>query len=291
VSGVLGLTGSANGTIAVTFEERCILAVVSDMFGAQGRHGLEEDLIDEIIALNTLTKANHRWLVIDAALGQQAREQAARFHEAIDIDGVIITKMDGTAKGGGALSAVAETGSGIVFIGSGETINDLERFDPDGFISRLLGMGDLRALIERAEEAMGDDEIDVNAMLKGKFTLRDMYKQLESIKKMGPLKQVMGMIPMGGLDMPDDALDVTSVKMERYKIVMDSMTDEELENPTLINSSRTNRIALGAGAKPEEVRELIKYYKTMQKTMKAMRGGMGGGKFNMQRMMKKFGGM
>jgi signal recognition particle subunit SRP54 len=118
-----------------------------------------------------------------------------------------------------------------------------------------------------------------------------MYKQLESIKKMGPLKQVMGMIPMGGLDMPDDALDVTSVKMERYKIVMDSMTDEELENPTLINSSRTNRIALGAGAKPEEVRELIKYYKTMQKTMKAMRGGMGGGKFNMQRMMKKFGGM
>ena len=257
----------------------------------QGRHGLEEDLIDEIIALNNLTKANHRWLVIDAALGQQAREQAARFHEAIDIDGVIITKMDGTAKGGGALSAVAETGSGIVFIGSGETINDLERFDPDGFISRLLGMGDLRALIERAEEAMGDDEIDVNAMLKGKFTLRDMYKQLESIKKMGPLKQVMGMIPMGGLDMPDDALDVTSVKMERYKIVMDSMTDEELENPTLINSSRTNRIALGAGAKPEEVRELIKYYKTMQKTMKAMRGGMGGGKFNMQRMMKKFGGM
>ena len=257
----------------------------------QGRHGLEDDLIDEIIALNNLTKANHRWLVIDAALGQQAREQAARFHEAIDIDGVIITKMDGTAKGGGALSAVAETGSGIVFIGSGETINDLERFDPDGFISRLLGMGDLRALIERAEEAMGDDEIDVNAMLKGKFTLRDMYKQLESIKKMGPLKQVMGMIPMGGLDMPDDALDVTSVKMERYKIVMDSMTDEELENPTLINSSRTNRIALGAGAKPEEVRELIKYYKTMQKTMKAMRGGMGGGKFNMQRMMKKFGGM
>ncbi len=257
----------------------------------QGRHGLENDLIAEIIALNTLTKADHRWLVIDAALGQQARDQAARFHEAIDIDGVIITKMDGTAKGGGALSAVAETGSGIVFIGNGETINDLERFDPDGFISRLLGMGDLRALIERAEEAMGDDEIDVNAMLKGKFTLRDMYKQLESIKKMGPLKQVMGMIPTGGFDMPDEALDVTSVKMERYKIVMDSMTDEELENPTLINSSRTNRIALGAGAKPEEVRELIKYYKTMQKTMKAMRGGMGGGKFNMQRMMKKFGGM
>jgi signal recognition particle subunit SRP54 len=102
----------------------------------QGRHALEADLIKEIIELNILTKATHRWLVIDAALGQQASEQARRFHEAISIDGVIITKMDGTAKGGGALSAVAETKSGIVFIGSGETIDDLERFDPDGFISR-----------------------------------------------------------------------------------------------------------------------------------------------------------
>ncbi len=143
----------------------------------QGRHALESDLIKEIVELNDLTKATHRWLVIDAALGQQASEQARRFHDAINIDGVIITKMDGTAKGGGALSAVAETKSGIVFIGSGETIEDLERFDPDGFISRLLGMGDLKALLEKAEEAFKTDEIDVNAMMKGKFTLRDMYKQ------------------------------------------------------------------------------------------------------------------
>ncbi len=120
----------------------------------QGRHALEADLIREIIDLNVLTKATHRWLVIDAALGQQASEQARRFHEAIGIDGVIITKMDGTAKGGGAMSAVAETKSGIAFIGSGETIEDLERFDPDGFISRLLGMGDLKALAERASEAI-----------------------------------------------------------------------------------------------------------------------------------------
>ena len=112
----------------------------------QGRHALEPDLIQEIIDLNTITKATHRWLVIDAALGQQASEQARRFHEAIGIDGVIITKMDGTAKGGGALSAVAETKSGIVFIGAGETIENLERFDANGFISRLLGMGDLQAL-------------------------------------------------------------------------------------------------------------------------------------------------
>ena len=152
----------------------------------QGRHALEADLIKEIIEPNTLTKATHRWLVIDAALGQQASEQARRFHEAIDIDGVIITKMDGTAKGGGALSAVAETKSGIVFIGSGETIEDLERFDPDGFISRLLGMGDLKALAERAEEAIKAENVDVNAMMKGKFTLRDMYTQLKRSTRWAP---------------------------------------------------------------------------------------------------------
>ena len=163
----------------------------------QGRHALEEDLIQEIIDLNVLSEATHRWLVIDAALGQQARDQAKRFHEAISIDGVIITKMDGTAKGGGALSAVTETQSGIVFIGSGETIEDLERFEPDSFISRLLGMGDLKALVERAQETVTGGEVDVNAMMRGKFTLRDMYKQLEALNKMGPLKQIMSMIPHG----------------------------------------------------------------------------------------------
>ncbi|KAF1078624.1 signal recognition particle protein Srp54 [Methanogenium sp. MK-MG] len=255
----------------------------------QGRHALENELIEEIIALNELSHATHRWLVIDAALGQQAREQARRFHEAIDIDGVIITKMDGTAKGGGALSAVAETKSGIVFVGSGETIEDLERFDPDGFISRLLGMGDLRALIERAEDVISPEDVDVNAMLKGKFTLRDMYKQLEALKKMGPLKQVMNMLPLGNVDLPQDAFDVTSVKMDRFKYIMDSMTDGELDNPGVISGSRIQRISTGSGTSPEEVRELIKYYKTMQRTLKTMRGGQG--KFNMQRMMKKFGGM
>jgi signal recognition particle subunit SRP54 len=255
----------------------------------QGRHALESDLIEEIIKINAITKATHRWLVIDAALGQQASEQARRFHEAINIDGVIITKMDGTAKGGGALSAVAETKSGIVFIGSGETIEDLERFDPDGFISRLLGMGDLKALMERAEEAIKADDVDVNAMMKGKFTLRDMYKQLEALNKMGPLKQIMGMLPMGNMELPEGVYDVTSTKMVRYRIIMDSMTAGELDDPALINSSRMQRIARGAGSTPEEVRELIKYYKMMQRTLKGLRGG--GGKFNMQRLMKRFSGM
>ena len=214
----------------------------------QGRHALEADLIREIIDLNVITRATHRWLVIDAALGQQASEQARRFHEAIGIDGVIITKMDGTAKGGGALSAVAETKSGIVFIGAGETIENLERFEPDGFISRLLGMGDLRALVERAEEAMKADDVDMNAMMKGRFTLRDMYKQLEALNKMGPLKQIMGMLPLGNMELPEGVYDVTSTKMVRYRIIMDSMTAQELDDPALITSSRMQRIARGAGA-------------------------------------------
>jgi len=255
----------------------------------QGRHALEDDLIQEIVDLNLLTKATHRWLVIDAALGQQARDQARRFHEAISIDGVIITKMDGTAKGGGALSAVSETQSGIVFIGSGETIEDLERFEPDSFISRLLGMGDLKALVERAQETVTEGEIDVNAMMRGKFTLRDMYKQLEALNKMGPLKQIMSMIPLGNVDLPGDVYYVTSGKMSRYRYIMDSMTGTELDDPSVLSSSRIQRIASGSGSSPEEVRELIKYYKNMKRALKGVRGA--GGKFNMQRMMKRFGGM
>ncbi|KAF5091651.1 signal recognition particle protein Srp54 [Methanospirillum sp. J.3.6.1-F.2.7.3] len=253
----------------------------------QGRHALEDELITEIIDLNEITKATHRWLVLDAALGQQAREQARRFHEAVNIDGVIITKMDGTAKGGGAMSAVAETGSGIVFIGQGETIEDLEWFDPNSYISRLLGMGDLKALAERVQESIDEQDIDVNAMLSGKFTLRDMYRQLEAVNKMGPLKQVLSMLPLGGMDLPTEALDVTASKMSKYRVIMDSMTSVELDDPTVLNGSRIQRIAQGAGANLEEVRELIKYYKMMKRTFKGLKGGEKG----MQRLMKKFGKM
>ncbi|OQB36164.1 MAG: Signal recognition particle 54 kDa protein [Euryarchaeota archaeon ADurb.Bin165] len=253
----------------------------------QGRHALEDDLITEIIDLNEITNATHRWLVLDAALGQQAREQARRFHEAVNIDGVIITKMDGTAKGGGAMSAVAETESGIVFIGQGETVEDLEWFDPNSYISRLLGMGDLKALAERVQESIDEQDIDVNAMLSGRFTLRDMYRQLEAVNKMGPLKQVLSMLPLGGMELPAEALDVTAQKMSKYRVIMDSMTSVELDDPTVLNGSRIQRIARGAGAQLEEVRELIKYYKMMKRTFKGLKGGEKG----MQRLMKKFGKM
>ncbi|MHC1626416.1 MAG: signal recognition particle protein Srp54 [Methanoculleaceae archaeon] len=276
----------ADGIVRRGLEELKGLDVI--IIDTQGRHALEEDLIDEIIRLNEVSHADHRWLVIDAAIGQQASEQARRFHEAISINGVIITKMDGTAKGGGALSAVAETGSGIVFVGSGETVEDLERFDPDGFISRLLGMGDLRALVERAEEAVSGEEVDVNALMRGRFTLRDMYSQLDTIRRMGPLKQIFSMLPLGGLSIPADAYDMTATRMERFRVIMDSMTDQELDDPAVIGNSRIHRIARGAGATPEEVRELLRYHRTMKRALKAFRGG---GRYNINRMMKMFGRM
>lgn len=253
----------------------------------QGRHALEKELIKEMEEIHRMAKPDHRFLVLDAAMGQLASEQAKAFNASIGITGVIITKLDGTAKGGGALSAVSETDSAIAFIGVGETTEDLERFEADRFISRLLGMGDIKSLIEKAEETLKAEEFDMEAMLKGRFTLKDMYKQMEAMNKMGPLKQVMSMIPLGklGMKVSDEMFAVTQEKMKKYKFIMDSMTEKELEDPKHINSPRIARIARGSGTKYEEVRELLKYHKTMQKTLK----GMAGGKFNIQKMMKKFG--
>lgn len=252
-----------------------------------GRHSLEKDLIKEMEDIHAVAKPDYKLLVLDGAIGQQASEQARAFNDSIGISGVIISKLDGTAKGGGALSAVSETNSSIAFIGVGETPEDLEKFEPDRFISRLLGMGDIKSLIEKAEETLVDEELDVQAMMMGRFTLKDMYKQLESINKLGPMKQIMQMLPLGGLGakIPEDAYQVTGDKLKRYRILMDSMTEEEMLNPRVIGSSRIRRIAIGSGCSAEDVRELLKYHKMMQTAMKGFRGG----KFNMQKMMKKMG--
>ena len=252
-----------------------------------GRHALEKDLIKEMEDIHAIAHPDNKLLVLDAAMGQLASEQAKAFNASIGITGVVITKLDGTAKGGGALSAVSETDSAIAFIGVGETSDDLEKFEADRFISRLLGMGDIKSLIEKAEETLKTEDIDMEGMLSGKFTLKDMYKQLEAMNKLGPLKQVMQMLPMGklGMNISEDMYGVTQEKMKRYKFIMDSMNDRELEDPKHINSSRITRIARGSGTKYEEVRELLKYHKMMQKTLKGMKGG----KFNIQKMMKKFG--
>ena len=252
-----------------------------------GRHSLEADLIDEMEQIHEIAQPDYKLLVLDGAIGQQASEQARAFNDSIGISGVVISKLDGTAKGGGALSAVSETNSAIAFIGVGETPDDLEKFEPDRFISRLLGMGDIKSLIEKAEETLSEEDIDMEAMMRGRFTLKDMYSQLEAMNKMGPMKQIMQMLPLGGLGakLSDDAYKVTEDKMKGYRVLMDSMTDEELLNPRLIGSARIKRISMGSGSSPDAVRELLKYHKMMQNAMKGLRGG----KFNMQKMMKKMG--
>ena len=261
-----------------------------------GRHALEDDLIAEIEAIDGAVAPDRSLLVLDAAIGQGAKDQARQFEESIGIDGVMITKLDGTAKGGGALTAVDETGSSIAFLGTGETVQDIERFEPSGFISRLLGMGDLKQLSERVERAMQetqeeDDDWDPEDMLEGEFTLRDMKKQMDAMNKMGPLDQVMDMIPGlgGGMmdELPDDAMDVTQDRMRRFERIMDSMTDEELENPRVVGQSRTERIARGSGTDAETVRQLLEQHSMMERTISQFQG-MGEG--DMQRMMKKMGG-
>jgi signal recognition particle subunit SRP54 len=242
-----------------------------------GRHSLEDDLIDEMKRIAKVAKPDEKFLVMDAAVGQQAGPQAQAFHDAVQVTGVIITKLDGTAKGGGALSAVSVTKAPVTFIGVGEHIDDLEKFDPPRFISRMLGMGDLQTLLEKAQESMeGSDAEEVaRKMMSGKFTLLDMRDQMEMLSKMGPLDKIMGMLPQGFGGMKGQGLDKqssheTQERLKKFKVIMSSMTQYELENPKEIKSSRIRRISRGAGVDQKEVRSLLKYYNMSQKAVKGL---------------------
>ncbi|MEE9150797.1 MAG: signal recognition particle protein Srp54 [Thermoplasmata archaeon] len=238
-----------------------------------GRHSLEDELIDEIKRIGKITKPTEVFLVLDGAIGQQAGPQAKAFHEAVNITGVVLTKLDGTAKGGGALSAVSETEAPIVFIGSGEHLNDLEKFEPSRFISRMLGMGDIQSLLEKAGEVVDKEKAEETArkMLSGKFTLVEMRDQLNMMSGMGPLKKVLSMLPfMPGVSdkISDIEMYQTQDRMKKFKVIMDSMTEEEMLNPKLIKSSRITRIARGSGCEPKDVKELLKYYNQTRKMLK-----------------------
>ena len=252
-----------------------------------GRHALDGDLIGEMKDVSNVFNPDEIFLVMDATVGQQAGPQAEAFHEAVGVSGVILTKLDGSAKGGGALSAVAVTEAPIIFVGTGETLDALETLDPDRFISRLLGMGDLQTLLERAEEVMDASTAEDTAkrMMSGKFSLIDMRDQMESLTKMGPLGKVMEMIPgMSGM-MKKNQVEETESKLGKFKVLMNSMTKEELENPKIIKRSRINRIAVGSGSDPQELRDLLKQYKQSKKMM----ANLGGNRRAQQKMMKQFG--
>ncbi len=242
-----------------------------------GRHALEDDLIDEMKRIAKAAKPDERFLVLDAAVGQQAGPQSQAFHDAVGITGVVLTKLDGTAKGGGAISAVSVTKAPITFIGVGEHMDDLEKFEPPRFISRLLGMGDLQTLLEKAQESMdgGDAEQVARKMMSGKFTLIELREQMEMLAKMGPLDKLMGLLPQGfggmkGPMMEQQDPKETQKRLNKFKVIMNSMTDYELQHPKEIKSSRIKRISKGAGVDHKEVRSLLKYYNMSQKAVKGL---------------------
>jgi len=238
-----------------------------------GRHKEEKSLMVEMQQIARAVKPQEIILVLDGTIGQQAAAQAAAFNEATDVGSIIVSKLDGSARGGGALSGVAATGAPIKFIGTGEKIEDMEQFVPGRFIGRLLGMGDIESLVAKVQEAEVEvSEKDINALLSGKFTLTDMYQQLEAMRKMGPLQKVLQMVPGFSYQLPDADLDMAEERMDRFKYIIDSMTPEERDNPKVINASRTRRIARGSGTEEREVRELIKQYNATRKMLRQLKG-------------------
>ncbi len=246
---------------------------------SSGRNALDKELIDEIKNMNDTLIPDERILVMPADIGQAAKEQANAFHNALGITDVIITKLDATAKGGGALTACYETGAKVKFITIGETTEDLQPYDPEKFVARLLGMPDLETLLEKAKSVV--DEKKAKKIVKGEFDLEDFVSQLESVRSMGPLSGILDMMGLGklGSKMP---LEAQETKMKTWRYVLQSMTPEEKSDPDVINPSRIRRIAKGSGCSESDVRELINNYSKVKKMIKKLspekmkRGGMAG---------------
>lgn len=270
------------------------------MIDTAGRHTLDKSLIDEISALSREIKPTETILVMPADIGQAAKKQAQEFKQAVDISGVIITRMDSTAKGGGALTACAETKASVYFITTGEKINDIEEFNPQNFLSRLLGMGDLQALMEKIHSLTGEDEQKkIQARLsEGKLTLEDVIEQVKSMNSMGGFEKIKSMIPgFSSAKIPEGALESQEAKIAKWEHIMKSMTPDERENPELLEkqTQRIGRVAEGAGVHNSDVRALLKQYNLLNDMMKS---GMGSGGFDMskgmdskqmQKLAKKFG--
>ncbi len=241
-----------------------------------GRNAIDNALTKEITDISNLANPEETILVLDASVGQQAGKQAKAFHDAVKITGVLISKLDGTAKGGGALSAVTATGAPILFIGVGEHMDDLEYFNSARFLSRLLGMGDFETLMAAAKEMQSAfDEEAIEKMTKGKFTLKEMYDLWDQMSKPGLFKKLFDSLPLAKMqpkEMDDSFFTDSEDKIRRYKIIMDSMSYYELENPEEIKGSRIDRIAKGAGVDSSEVKGLLKDYKRMKDMVKNLRG-------------------
>lgn len=236
-----------------------------------GRDALDKELVTEISALNRQINPTESILVMPADIGQAAKNQAETFKEMLQITGVIITRMDSTAKGGGALTACAETQAPVYFITTGEKINDIEQFNPQTFLSRLLGMGDLQSLIEKVKSVTNENEQKAiqERMEQGKLTLHDVIEQVKTMGSMGGFDKIKGMIPgLGSAKIPEGALESQEEKLKKWEHIIKSMTPKEINNPDIIETSRINRIAKGAGVNNRDVRSLLKQYNMLQEMVK-----------------------
>ncbi len=248
-----------------------------------GRNSLNEDLKTELSQINQVFQPDEKYLVMPADIGQSARKQAESFEDAVGLTGVVVTKMDSSAKGGGALVACQNSGVSVKFIGTGEKMEDLEIYDPVDFVSEMIGQPDLESLLEKIEEL----ETDPEAILEGEFTLEDFQQQISSVTDAGLMEEMMQQLPFGA-KLPSNITDMTEEKVQSYNVIMDSMTNEELNDPSVISGSRRERIAEGSGTSTREVRDLIKHYRQTKNMVdkfdkKSMKRG------NMQDMMQKLG--
>lgn len=250
------------------------------IFDTAGRLQIDEDLIEEVKKLRDVVQPDEVFLVADGALGQEAVNVAKAFHEALNLTGLILTKMDGDARGGAALSIKTITGVPIKFIGLGEKVEDFEPFHPDRLASRILGMGDVVSLVEKAQENVdqGEAERMAEKLAKGDFNLEDFMSQMQQVKKMGSVSSLASMLPgMNNVKLDDNA----DKGMARNEAILQSMTKQERQKPMILNGSRRMRIAKGSGVKVVEVNQLLKQFQQMQKMMKMMKGSKG------RKMMKK----
>ena len=254
------------------------------IFDTAGRLQIDEDLVQELIDLKGLIKPQEILLVLDAATGQEAVSVATHFDEALGITGSILTKLDGDARGGAALSLKSVTGRPIKFVGVGEKLDEFEAFHPERMAGRILGMGDVVSLVEKAAEAIEEDEAArmEEKLRKGEFSLEDFLEQMRAMKKLGPLENIVGMLPGGDAALKDADLDKGQAELRRMEALICAMTPKERRQPNILNASRRRRIAVGTGVKVAELNSMLNKFFQMQQMMKKM------GK--MQKMMAKMGG-
>ena len=248
-----------------------------------GRLAIDEELMEQVRQISASTEPHYTFLVIDAMTGQDAVDTAERFHEALAIDGVILSKLDGDARGGAALSVKEVIGRPIAFASTGEKLDAFEQFYPDRMASRILGMGDVLSLIEKAEQALDQEQAEAaaNRLMEGEFTLDDFLEQMQAVKKMGPINNLLGMMP--GMPKELKGAKIEDDQLKRVEAIIRSMTPVERRKPEIINGSRRLRIANGSGTSTGEVNRLVKQFSEMQKMMKRF-GGMAGGKKGKRRM-------